>query len=66
MHAEFSEWYRAAGMEPTEALPKRWAAIEAYKPDSHGISLGFMSGFPSAVGWQGTGSSLWEKPCDSS
>src|SRR4029077_20860074 len=29
-------------------------------------TLGFMSGFPSAVGWQGTVSSLWEKPCSSS
>ena len=33
MHAELSEWYRAAGIEPTDALPKRWAAIVAYNPD---------------------------------
>jgi hypothetical protein len=37
MHLEFSDWYRAAGMEPPAELPKRWAAIEAYTPDSHGI-----------------------------
>jgi hypothetical protein len=37
MHPEFSDWYRTAGMEPTEALPQRWVAIEAYTPDADGI-----------------------------
>ena len=32
MHKDFAEWYRSAGIEPnSEALPKRWAAIEEYE-----------------------------------
>jgi hypothetical protein len=38
MHAEFSEWYRSANMEPNgDALPKRWAAIDQYDPDCEEI-----------------------------
>ncbi len=33
MHKDFGEWYRLAGIEPNgEILPKRWAAIEEYRP----------------------------------
>src|SRR5690348_480265 len=38
MHADFSEWYRQAGLEPNgEDLPKRWAAIQQYSPKKEEI-----------------------------
>jgi hypothetical protein len=37
MHAELNEWYRSAGIEPTDALPKRWSAIVAYNPDAPAV-----------------------------
>jgi len=38
MHQHFSEWHRAAGIEPDgESLPKRWAGIEEFSPDHKDI-----------------------------
>ncbi len=38
MHSDFSEWFRAAGMEPhADELQKRWVGVDAFEVDSEEV-----------------------------
>jgi hypothetical protein len=47
MHGQFTDWHRAAGIEPMETSPKQWEVISAYPPEPEEvISLArFFFGF---------------------